>query len=332
MKKIFVRSPYFIEINEVDQTSGKIEVYIWNKGTTMPIDPTYTFEKQVPSDYQRKLAWNISNLAKEFIKPVSPVLVNYPTEESNSVWCYMRVVSYSDDVEINDETFICLNGYNNYSIGYNNYTEDPIVPLFNPEIKLTTFLGFNYVSAWLEAGEYNWNGNDEYYFEVLTDGLWKLPYDYDPYYLQNEGSFRPDFTIQTEQLCEPKYTPITCSFINRFGGWQFLTFFKANQQSIEVKSNTYNLMPQSINYNTQIGTKKSFNFNGMQKITCNTGWVDQNYFELIQDLMLSETILLDGIPVICKSNSSDYKTHLKEKNINYTINFEYNFNLINDVI
>ena len=91
-------------------------------------------------------------------------------------------------------------------------------------------------------------------------------------------------------------------------------------------------MPESWNYDTYVGSNKQFNFNGTQKITCNTGWVDENYFELIQDLLVSSVVLLDDIPVTCKSTSSELKTQLKDRNINYTINFEYNFNLINDVI
>jgi hypothetical protein len=332
MKKIFVRSPYFIEIDEVDQTSGKIEIYLWNKGTSIPTTPTYTLEKEIPSQYQTKLSWNVANYAKEYIKPIAPVLVSVPTEDNVKTWCYMKVVRYSDNVELDDETFICLNGYTNFLGGYNQNTTEFVFPLVNTNIKLTTFSNFNYIDVWIEENtDFVWQGNDEYFFTPESEGLWKLPYDYDPYTLVYEGG-EIIFGINTEQLCEPKYTPITCSFINRFGGWQFLTFFKANQQSIDVNSKNFNLMPQSLDYNTLIGSNKSFNFSGTQKITCNTGWVDQNYFELIQDLLLSETILLDNIPVICKSNSADYKTHLKEKNINYTINFEYNFNLINDVI
>jgi hypothetical protein len=43
-----------------------------------------------------------------------------------------------------------------------------------------------------------------------------------------------------------------------------------------------------------------FNHQGKQSIKCNTGWVDENYFELIQDLLLSETVLLGGKPVSSK--------------------------------
>jgi hypothetical protein len=323
MKKIFIRSPYFIEVDEVAQTSAKIEVFLWNKGTTEPTTPNYTFTKQVPSPTQTKLSWNISNLAKGFIKPIAPVTVSVPTEEDVNTWCYMKVVRYSDDVELDDETFVCLNGYTQYLDGYNQSTTDTIVPLFNTSIKnyvkdFTT----DYVSFFLEVENYDTSYD---YVDVTEPAIWKFPI------LQETENVEDSF-FYAEELCEPKYTPVTCTFINGFGGWQYLTFFKANSQGIDVKSKDYNLLPSSIDYNPLQGQKQRFNFQGTQKIKCNTGWVDENYSELIQDLLLSEVVLLDNKPAIVKSQSFDIKTHLKDKNINYEIDFEFNYGLINDVI
>jgi hypothetical protein len=333
MKKIFIRSPYFIEIDEVDQTSAKIEIFLWNKGTTEPTTPTYTLTKNIASQLQPLIAFNVANYAKEYIKPIAPVSVSVPTEENVKNWCYMKVIRYSNDIELDTETFVCFNGYTQYLDGYNQSTEDEVVPLVNTNIKLTTFSGFNYINVWLVEGtDFVWQGNDDYFFSTTTEGLWKLPYDYDPYSLIYEGFAEILFEINTEQLCEVKYTPIICKFINRFGGWQFLTFFKANSSSIDVTSKDFDMLPSSINYNVLQGSKKIFNSQGKQKIKCNTGWVDENYFELIQDLLLSETVLLDNKPVTVKSQSSEYKTNIKDKNINYEIEFEYNFGLINDVI
>jgi|688.fasta_scaffold84955_2 hypothetical protein len=333
MKKIFIRSPYFIEIDEVDQTSAKIEIFLWNKGTTEPTIPTYTLSKNIASQLQTLIAFNVANYAKEYIKPIAPVSVSVPTEENVKNWCYMKIVRYSNDVELDDETFVCFNGYTQYLDGYNQSTEDEVVPLINPNINLTTFSGYNYIDVWIEDNQtYLWEGNNDNFFTTSTEGLWKLPYDYDRYRLSIDGTSEYFFTIQTEQLCEVKYTPITCKFINRFGGWQFLTFFKANSSGIDVTSKDFDILPSSINYNVLQGQKKVFNSQGKQKIKCNTGWVDENYFELIQDLLLSETVLLDNKPVTVKSQSSEYKTNIKDKNINYEIEFEYNFGLINDVI
>jgi hypothetical protein len=332
MKKIFIRSPYFIEVDEAGQLTGKLEIFIWNKGTTEPTTPNYTLTKNVPSANQNKLAWNVANYASEFIKPISPVLVTSPTEENVNTWCYMRVVSYSDDVEINDETFVCLNGYNNYSIGYNYSTTDAIVPLVNVNIKAYKHITIPYINVFLEADTYKWISDLGFNFTVAADSMWKLPYTYGTFEFGIEDFLRPDFVFNSEILCEPKYTPIICTYINRYGGWQFLTFFKASTEAIETEFKEFNMLPSSINYNVLQGQRKRFNHQGKQSIKCNTGWVDENYFELIQDLLLSETVLLDGKPAVVKSKTSEKKTSLNNKVINYEIEFEYNFGLINDVI
>jgi hypothetical protein len=333
MKKIFIRSPYFIEIDEPGQANAKIEVFLWNKGDTEPTTPLYTLSKDVPNVVQNSISWNVANLAKEFIKPIAPVTISAPTEEDPDTWCYMKVISYSDDVEIEDQTFVCLNGYTNYSDGYNQSNPDAVVPLVNVDIKAYKYTDVPYINVFLEANTYEWNSSGtSFVFEVLEDSMYKLPYELDNYEFGVEGFTRPDFVFYSEELCEPKYTPITCTYVNRYGGWQFLTFFKASSSSIEVTSKDFNLMPSSIDYNVLQGQKQRFNFQGKQKVICNTGWVDENYFDLIQDLLLSETVLLGGQPAIVKSQTSDVKTYIKDKNINYTIEFEYNYGLINDVI
>lgn len=133
-------------------------------------------------------------------------------------------------------------------------------------------------------------------------------------------------------VCEPKYSPVVCSFINRYGGWEFLTFFKARKDDINVKGSNYNLLPDTLNYNYQRGQSKSFNLNGKQTVKLNTGFVPENYSSSIQDLLLSETILLNGLPVELKTQSANLKTSLNDKNINYELDFEYSYNLINNVI
>ena len=140
------------------------------------------------------------------------------------------------------------------------------------------------------------------------------------------------FIFYSYPIEECKYTPVRCSFINRYGGWKDIIFFKAQSNSISVKGTDYKLTQSAINYNTAIGQFKTFNTNGKQTVKLNTGFVDENYSELITDLLLSETVLLDGKPVTVKTQSSDLKTNLKDKNINYEVEFEYAFNLINDVI
>jgi hypothetical protein len=324
MKKIFIRSPYFIEIDEDDQTSAKVELFIWNKESTKPSTPTYTLSKKIASSTQTAISWNVANYAKEFIKPVAPVVVSVPTEESDLTWCFMQVISYSNDVEVNDETFVCLNGYTAYSSGYNQSNSNVVVPLVNPAITFQKSASVvPYVNVFYEIGEYEIIGEGTLNIDEAT--MYKIP-------LTDDLNGDDYFEYNSTEVCEPKYTPITCTYVNRFGGWQYLTFFKANMQSIEATSKEFNMLPSAVNYNVLQGQRKRFNQQGKQTIKCNTGWVTENYFELIQDLLLSDTVLLDNKPVVVKSQSSEYKTSLKDKNINYEIEFEYSFGLINDVI
>ena len=63
----------------------------------------------------------------------------------------------------------------------------------------------------------------------------------------------------------------------------------------------------------------------------NTGWVDENYTELIEDLLLSERVLMDNKPMMVKTESQQVKTRLIDKTINYEIELMYNNEMINDV-
>lgn len=343
MKKIFVRSPYSIIIDESGQIGSKVELFIWNANISEPTEPTYTMSKRIVSETQTENVYNISNKCVEFINEKNPIYTSIPATESFKNWCFAKVKRYKETsanvyVLIDEETFVCFDGYTSFLAGANQDEITDNVPLFNPDIKIYKKEGTTeYVNVWLDESE-NWYLEDatETLIQIESVGsLYKIPYSINGTYkiLKSVGgSLRTKFTFKVESICESKYTPIVCSFINRFGGWSFLTFFKAHQKSIEVKSSTFNLMPESWNYDTFVGSNKQFNFNGTRKIVCNTGWVDENYSELIQDLLVSQVVLLDDIPVLCKSTSSEEKTQLKDKNINYTINFEYNFNLLNDVI
>jgi hypothetical protein len=334
MKKIFVRSPYFIKIDAVGITESEVEIYLWNKGTTEPTEPTYVLSKSIASPTQTEMVYNISNYAKEFIKPIVPVEGDI-VEQLVNTWCYCRVKSYyNSKVVSGNELFVCLNGYTNYMLKYNQSIEADFIPLFNPDINIYRFDGKPTVSVWIEGDNRDlvWGGDN---FTVDGEGVWSLGYGENPNYTlfdDIEGELFRLVEINVENFCENKYTPIECTFINRYGGWQYLTFFKANLQNINVTSKEFQLLPRNVDYNPNQGQTRTFNKQGTKKIKCNTGWVDENYFELIQDLLLSEVVLLNNEPVIVKSQSADFKTHLKEKNINYEIEFEYSFGLINDVI
>ena len=148
---------------------------------------------------------------------------------------------------------------------------------------------------------------------------------------QVSGVWTDRHVIKMIPQCEPKYTPLKCDFVNKWGAWQSITFFKRSDESFEVKGTKYQLMPASENYNIYKGEMQSFNVNGKGSIKVNTGWVGEHYREIIRELLLSETILINSNKVTPKTQSTELFKKVNTKVINYTLEFEYAFAHINKI-
>jgi len=357
MKIIKVRSPFFVTVAESGQIGSKIELFIYNKGTTEPITATYTLSKSIPSAAQITNNYNISNYIREFITPIKPVLVTIPTEEDNNNWAICKVKRYklvgSTYTLLDTIEYVCLDSFTLYNNGQQNAidtgTTNPALTLSNANI-ISNYYNNPYLNLVCQKNT-GFNLSAKYYTKsgtlietktILTLGTsleyfnYKIPFrstlsadDYQKLALNYQNVFFEKATVKIEEC---RYTPVSCRFINRYGGWEFLTFFKQQTNSINVKATDYKLMPNNINYDIAIGQTQRFNINGTQSIKLNTGFVDENYSELITDLLLSETVLLDDKPATLKTQTSDLKTVLKDRMINYELDFEYAYNLINDVV
>jgi hypothetical protein len=331
MKKIFIRSPYFVEANvPANKTKAVVKLYLWNKGTTEPTEPTYILEKFVPSPNNRDLSFNISNFAKEFIKFIKTI-DNTDVLESVKNWCFLKYELFYDDVTlITSETVVCLNGFTSYQEGYNNRSYSAVIPLFNKSIK---YNHNEYINFWVEITHFQWQegtadiilGNQYNLIRLkLKEGSNILKYFH--------AKLNKEITIYAQLECEPIYTPVKCQFINRFGGWETLMLNKAKRESLKVESKDFKTMQSNVDYNPAIGQSQVYNLQGNKSIKINTGWVDENYSEIIENLMTSPIVLLDGKPALLKTKNFEYKTRLRDKNINYELDFDFNFGFINDVI
>ena len=373
MKVVKVRSPFIVEVNESGSIGSKIDILIWQYGgsSSSPLK-TYTLSKSNPSTTQLSTVYNVSNYVKEYIDNIKATYVPfYGVIEQNNEWVFFQIKRYklvgSTYTQVGSDTdYVGVNGFLNYSDGYQNPTETKILVLANTNINNYYYSQSSYPSVNIQ------------YFNLLIDKPTTTTTTIDVKYERIDGTvysytnsiavgFSGIFNISnsispikgdsnfvngckititytpvtgspiiqifyTYPIEECKYTPVLCDFVNRYGGWQTITFFKAQTNNIAVKGTDYKLTQSAINYNTSIGQFKTFNLNGKQTVKLNTGFVDENYSELITDLLLSETVLLDGKPVTVKTQGSELKTSLKDKLINYEIEFEYAYNLINDVV
>jgi hypothetical protein len=360
MKVIFVRSPYKILVDEPTQVYTRCVIDIIDPAVVLPTK-TVTLEKQIPDTVNRACWFNISPYIKDEIENIAPSVV-VPFEEDANMWRKVEVTTYwkvnlNDEwTELESQDFVAVNGYTNYKDGFNQSQDSDVVFLTNPDVNIYRADNEQYFNILVD---YDWTlGFDlvyryrnlagttieDYKAINLVDefqGVFMMKVPYRGGVAGQEDGNSVQVRLDPSEPKQPRikflngdnclYTPVVCTFINSKGGWQYLTFFKARTDSYEVKSKGFNLLPDAVDYNPLRGQRKEFNFNLMQSVRLNTGWVDENTIELLVELMASETILLDNEPATLKDKSLQKKTRLKDKMINYEMNFEYAFNLINDV-
>jgi hypothetical protein len=138
-----------------------------------------------------------------------------------------------------------------------------------------------------------------------------------------------------ELVCEPKYTPVRVTFINRYGVSDYLTCFKVSTRSGGFTRESY--MPQLPRpYDvTQQLQYRNFDINSRETITVNTGWVDENYDDVIRELLMSEkvSLLYDGQEFTANPTDGgvEYLKEINAKMINYTLTFEIAWNIRNNI-
>ena len=145
--------------------------------------------------------------------------------------------------------------------------------------------------------------------------------------------------------CEPKYTPIQLQYINRYGMWDTMTFFKRSDTDLDVSKESYRSVIGSASasgytWGTQARGIRSYNEEMSKKITMNTGFIEEVSNENIEQLLMSPYVLMtinrattrvqdtytisqDFRAVNVLTDSLRLQKHINEKTINYTIQVEF---------
>jgi len=145
--------------------------------------------------------------------------------------------------------------------------------------------------------------------------------------------------------CEPKYAPIQLQYINRYGMWDTMTFFKRSDTDLDISKETYRSVIGSASasgytWGDQARGKRSYNEEMSKRITMNTGFIEEVSNENLEQLLMSPyvvmtinrtttrvqdtyTIAQDFRAVNVLSESLRLQKHINEKTINYTIQVEF---------
>ena len=265
-------------------------------------------------------------------------------------------------------TYLAQEGYNKFKEGV-NYTTEPIamitgthfeyhkgstltIPVNVERVSQVEYIGANGITVGTDTFSDNGNQNQKIQYSQFANtsvkdvARVKVTYD--------TTSFT---TIYTTEIEECKYPVNKITFVNRWGAMQDLFFFKKSVDSLESRSESFSrsifearnvvLSPpesgtdcdESITYNTYSTTahaKKTFNANATESVLLNSGFVNELMNPFFEELMVSEYIWLTDssaniYPVNLKESSFTKKTGLNDRLINYTMNFEKAFSLVNNI-
>lgn len=148
--------------------------------------------------------------------------------------------------------------------------------------------------------------------------------------------------IKVITIEECKYTPIKVTFVNKFGALQDLIFFKKSVDSTTVKGEEFKsaVFDQStLTYKTYQHQRTQFMVQGNDSIQMNTGFVNDDYNQVIEQLMLSEQVWATFVtetqelvrPVVPKTKALTFKTSLNDNLVDYAIDFDIANDKINNI-
>lgn len=351
MANIFARSPYIVRIAQPTQIGSRLTIFLSNSTTFTPL-PQYTLSKLIPSPTNVNTLYDISPYIREYISFAicaagGNAAVTNPINERVNV--QLKLYEYDGTVYTQvglTQTHIAFDGYTYYEELYNkdlgSYGLDAGNYYYNPtsdagKIRVTTGASFTakYTSFDLVPVINSLS---------ISNGTFDIPRvrtTPNNLLVGNKveilnGASAVQSTWYFYPLEECKYTPVIIDFINRYGAWQREFFFKASSDNFNVENTEYNLLQTSqfptTFYSGLEGQRKTFNTNAKKSVKVNTGWVSETWKEVLKQIMLSERILIDNKPAKINTKSTELFKHINTKQINYSLEFDFAYDVINSVI
>lgn len=323
--------------------AATLQVYIYEglSGSYTDSDLKYTIQKTRIGD-DENIVFEIGELVRDYLdqtfnddyisRTLWVTLVTTLIDESDTIYTYDNPTT---------TTVLAMDGYGYFEEEINAELTDAVLmttsTMYIPDGvtgKLPIFAeGVGKVTVGGSDTEITDNGNTNQkiqYIDVPSDSGTVEVYDTDDTTLLK--------TITVKEVCEPKYTPYKVTFTNKLGAYQDMYFFKKSTETVNITDEVYKrntVSNSTITYATNIGQQQRYNVNAKQSITLNTGFINEDSNSAVEELLFSDNIWIryEGktLPIIPKTKSLTYKTSVNDKLANYTIDFDFAFNKINNV-
>ena len=355
-----VKSPHYINIPFLFDTtiSASVDVFVWYGDVVdVPALPTYSLTIPRPTIDFAEFNIDISDLVQEQLEAKPTIQTSGATARidstSESVKWMKYVASYTDA----EESIADINGLLIATDGYGYYNEgaNPTKPndniLTNTRnrqvarngVALMPYVNNTEVTR-IDIKSFP-SGDLNGFFIMVPLSLTEQFIQYIQVNLNLSSTQDTSFEIRLSPsdevinyniIDECKYTPIQVVFKNKYGVFDSLNLFKKQSHSTSTKHDTFvNNYITAGNYDTTRHQYQKLNVTAKDKIKTNSGYILEAENEIYKELLQSETVYFyeDAklIPVNLTNSSLDFKTQLDDKLFNYSLDFEYAYNVIQNV-
>ena len=328
-----------IEVNDsctdlIETSTSAVAVNAYDDDA--PADPTYTLVKD---PINNKTTFEVSDLIRDYIEQTD-------INSSGNIWAK---VSLFDGVQLpRHYTFLATEGYidssdsiqthlNTYKLDALMQSNDTVIIAEGDSMSIPVYLKYpsyyNKVTSGVTTSNtylsnLSENSKQIEYIEVTSDDT--------SLNLYKEGILVETININKAECS--KFSNNKIMFVNRFGAKQELSVNMKSVESIRVKDSGFNrtvIDYSDLSMGNGIHGYKRSVMESKESFVLNTPFLDEGNVQAFEELLLSEYVWLkigsnDYLPVTIKDNSMTRKTHINDKLIQYTVNVESSFNLINN--
>jgi hypothetical protein len=334
----------------------KVQVFVWTgASTSVPTTPQATIER-LPDIFASGRAFvDTHKIVQQYLTTdFFTANTDMVTIGGGAVWTLVKVQGFygtsSSTSLITSNTILATNGYSYMESGINSSLAT--TGLFTSKTKFVIPQGASRYYIWFDASIVTQVEIDTTAVNSATvTGSANRIQGVDLVDLYNDSGVSGDtsllvttttgqFFVTIERPCQNRYGQIPVHFLNRWGVYETHIFNALHRTQIEVTREQYQRalfaqtdLTEKWAYGYQINTP--YLVNAKEQYTLNTNYIAENENDTIQQLNLSENVLIfDGNlkSATITDTSLPFKTRTNDKLIDYTIQLSVNSPVINKVV
>ena len=336
----------------------EVKIYAWQGTNTIPGTPVATIERY-PDQYGNGRGWiDAHKIAEQYINSDSfDASTAQPTIGGGAAWVAVKVQGKYEDgsgnplttTQITSNVVLATAGFTYTSEGFNANLSGPVL---TTKSKFEIPLGVSSYYVWYEADDVTGItiGSTTYTPATVTQSSNKVQgVDLIDLY-ETEGATGDttvtfttsgdDVVYTIQRPCENRYGHILIHFINKFGVYDSYVFNALHKTQVEFTGESYEKpqyaqedLTRAWTYGVQQTTP--FLKQSKEKYTLNTNWIPEGDNDVMQEMFMSDNILIDDDylkSARVTSTSFQRKTRTNDKLIQYTIELEVNHGLVNKIV